>query len=78
MYLNHADPFINYKEYLTNHDCYQYFLPNIECDSELKMPVDVLENNLTLIWNVTINGTTEVIDKSSDQYTLKDHNKVAS
>ena len=77
MYLNHADPFIN-TEYLTNYDCYQYSLPNIECDSELKMSVDVLENNLTLIWTVTINGTTEVIDKGNDQYTLKDHNKVAS
>ena len=42
----------------------------------MTMSVDVLEDNLTLIWTVTINGHTKVIDKHNEHYVLKDHNKV--
>ena len=40
------------------------------------MSVNVSGNNLTLIWTVTINGYTEVIDKRNEHYVLEDQNKV--
>ena len=40
------------------------------------MSVDVSGDNLTLIWTVTINAHTEVIDKHNEDYVLEDQNKV--
>ena len=40
------------------------------------MSVDVSGDNLTLIWTVTANDHTEVIDKHNDDYVLEDQNKV--
>ena len=42
------------------------------------MLADVSGNNLMLIWTVTINGYTEVIDKHNDLYLLGAQNKVVA
>ena len=67
--------FIN-SQYSTEHNCYWYSLPPICSGHSVTMSVDVLEDNLTLIWTVTINGHTKVIDKYNRQYIHEDHNKV--
>ena len=53
-----------------------YRSPDPEFGNPVRMTVDVTENNLTLIWTVTRDGKTTVIDENSDRYGLKDHNKV--
>ena len=68
--------FINSSQYSTEHNCYWYSLPTISYGDRVTMRVDVLDDNLTLIWTVTINGHTEVIDKYNGQYIREDHNKV--
>ena len=40
------------------------------------MSVDVSGDNLTLIWTVTANDHTEVIDKDNQHYVLEAQNKV--
>ena len=76
-YVSHVDPvFKDYIGYLANYDCYQQDLPVIDYGDKVAMSVDVSGNSLTLIWTVTINGITEVIDKHNEQYVLEDHNKV--
>ena len=40
------------------------------------MSVNVSGDNLTLIWTVTANGHTEVIDKHNEDYVLEDQNEV--
>ena len=40
------------------------------------MSVDVSGDNLTLIWTVTANDHTKVIDKDNEDYVLEDQNKV--
>ena len=40
------------------------------------MSVDVSGDNLTLIWTVTANNHTKVIDKHNEDYVLEDQNKV--
>ena len=37
---------------------------------------NVTGSNLTLIWTITINGTTKVIDKNRKEFFLKDKNMV--
>ena len=44
----------------------------------MTMLADVSGNNLMLIWTVTINGYTEVIDKHNDLYLLGAQNKVVA
>ena len=40
------------------------------------MSVNVSGDNLTLIWTVTANDHTEVIDKHNEDYVLEDRNEV--
>ena len=41
------------------------------------MKVNVSESDyLTLIWTITVNGKTEVIDKYNEDYVLQNKNKV--
>ena len=76
-YVTHIDPvFKDHIDYLASQDCYQQDLPVIYYRDKVTMSVNVSGNNLTLIWTVTINGITEVIDKHNEHYVLEDQNKV--
>ena len=76
-YVSHVDPvFKDYIDYLASYDCYQQYLPVIVYGDKVTMSVNVSGYNLTLIWTVTINGYTEVIDNHNQHYVLGDQNKV--
>ena len=75
----HIEPiFKNHNGYVDSYDCYEQNLPIIEYGDKVTMSVDVSEDNLTLIWTVTANGHTKVIDKDNQDYVLRDQNKVAN
>ena len=75
--LSHVEPIFNHHDaYLTTYDCYKQDLPVICYGDNVTMTANVSGNNLTLIWTVTTNDKTEVIDKHSDHYVLEDQNKV--
>ena len=77
LYFTSIDPiFKDYSRYLSGYDCYQYDLLFIVFGEKVTMSVDVSGDNLILIWTVTINGYTEVIDKDNADYVLGDQNKV--
>ena len=75
--LTHVESiFKDHDAYETTYDCYQQDLPVIEYGHNVTMLADVSRNNLMLIWTVTINGYTAVIDKHNDLYLLGAQNKV--
>ena len=75
--LPYAEPiFKNHNDYLTTYDCYQQDLPVIVYGDKVTVSVNVSGDNLTLIWTVTINGYTEVIDNNNQHYVLGDQTKV--
>ena len=67
--------FKNQDVYLASYDCYEQKSPIIEYGDKVTMSVDVSVDNLTLIWTVTTNDQTKVIDKHNQDYVLEDKNK---
>ena len=77
--LTHVEPIVkDHDAYLTTYDCYQQDLPVIEYGDKVTMLANVSGNNLMLIWTVTTNGYTEVVDKRDDLYLLGAQNKVVA
>ena len=75
--LSHVDPvFKNHNGYITSYECYQQGLPLIDYGDKVTMSVEVSGDNLTLIWTVTTNDHTKVIDKHNQDYVLGNQNKV--
>ena len=75
--LSYVDPvFKNHNYFNTPYECYDQGLPVPDYGDKVTMSVEVSGDNLTLIWTVTINNHTEVIDTDNQDYVLGAQNKV--
>ena len=78
MFLLHTVTNFTNSQYSTSDHCHHYYSPqSSHIGDKVIMKLKVSgDDQLTIVWTITIHGKTEVIDQRNEDYVLKDKNKV--